>query len=76
MSEYKHITNEDLATLQLSESELQLADEGIERLVGGGITEERPERPCCQSCSCSGYTRGNPSTVCGRCGHSWNAHSC
>ncbi len=76
MSEkYKVLTNEDVEQLskEMSSEELKEADDGVYRLNKCSTDEKRP---CCNSCGCTGYRNGIPSTICRICGHSWRVHNC
>lgn len=68
------LTKSDLETLNLSEKESVELDEKLHTLISK--SKDSKDGSCCKTCECSGYMQGNPSTVCGNCGHDWNVHKC
>jgi hypothetical protein len=71
---FKVLTDADVAHLELSHDELLRVDGGLARLLAAPPAIDN--RKCCRQCDCTGYRQGNPSTICGACGHDWQAHKC
>lgn len=72
---YKILTTDDVINLKLSVQELQQVDNELNELLSKS-NSKTVDSKCCSECDCSGFGRGNPSTWCKHCDHSYKSHKC